>query len=190
MNLLAMNIWADQIRTGNVRQWSDLDKISQQRLSVIYKTLRRGMPEDELVASHILTLGNLDGSIKPGAKLPQLSTPRMTKMSPEAYAVRKVVQAITIRADELHLVPANSPNKLSGDDLTSEYIRVAAETAATVDGNNRVTAFLVGLGIALDNSSLLRDNPLTGKASASCRKRCRTSSTSFGTRITHVSGSA
>ena len=165
MNLLVMNIWADQIRTGNVRQWSDIDATNRERLTVIYKTLRRGMPDDQLVGSHILTLGNLDGSIKPGTKLPQIGKPRMAQISPQALAIRKVVQAITIRADELHLIPANSPNKFVGDALTSEYIRVAAETAMNIDNENRVTAFLVGLGIALDNSSLLRDNPLTGKLS-------------------------
>ena len=163
LNLLAMNIWANQMRVGNVRSWEDLDPISRQRLTVIYKTLRRAMPDDKLVANHIVTLGNLDGSMTPDTVLPQMAQPEIAQISSESEAVRAVVQAITIRADELHLVSANGPNKFQGDALTSEYIRVAANAALTVDAKHRASAFLIGLGIALDHSSLLRDNPLTGK---------------------------
>ena len=40
---------------------------------------------------------------------------------------------------------------------------MAAATAMNLDPKDRVSAFLIGIGIALDHSSLLRDNPLTGK---------------------------
>ena len=62
------------------------------------------MPDDQLVAGHIVTLGQLDGSIKPGMELPQMAKPTRIEMSPLDLAVRKVVQAITLRADELHLI--------------------------------------------------------------------------------------
>ena len=159
LNLLAMNIWVEQIRTGNVRGWESLDKLSRERLSNIYKTLRRGMPDDELVASHIVTLGTLDGSLKPGAQLPQIAKPTTIEMSPKSAAIRAVVQAITLRADELHL----GTNPIKEDALTSELIRTAANAALKLDVQHRETAFLIGFGIALDSSSLMRENPLTRK---------------------------
>jgi hypothetical protein len=73
--------------------------------------------------------------------------------------VRKVVRAVAIRADDLSRKPEAERPK--GDELTAELVRTAASVAATQEEEFQPTALLVGLGLALDDSTTLRDNPLT-----------------------------
>jgi hypothetical protein len=49
----------------------------------------------------------------------------------------------------------------TGDELTVYYFRVAARAAGRLPEKEAAPAFLLALGIALDDSSLLRDNLLT-----------------------------
>jgi hypothetical protein len=48
-----------------------------------------------------------------------------------------------------------------GDDLTVYYIRAAAAVARRLPEDQAATAFLLAVGIALDDSTMLRDNLLT-----------------------------
>jgi hypothetical protein len=50
---------------------------------------------------------------------------------------------------------------LTGDELTELYVREAATAARTLPDRQAVPAFLLGLGIAVDTSDLLRKNPAT-----------------------------
>ena len=69
-----------------------------------------------------------------------------------------MVKAIVIKAEENAKKPANA--RIKGDELTELYIRAAADTAYTLDQEQRKKAFLIALGIALDDSTLVRNNPL------------------------------
>ena len=90
-----------------------------------------------------------------------LFTAAEPKLSPLQHSVRSVVQAILKRATENAGLAKNDPKKLSQDALACEYIRVAAGTAAGEPAQHRAAAFLIGVGIALDDSPLLRTNLLT-----------------------------
>jgi hypothetical protein len=57
---------------------------------------------------------------------------------------------------------AEAPFRRSGDELTTYYIREAAAAARRLPAEHAVPAFLLGIGVALDDSELLRDQPLTG----------------------------
>jgi len=83
------------------------------------------------------------------------------ELTPQQQAIRSVVQGIVKRADSNAQLPARDPGKLSQDALTGEYIRTAAAIAAELPKDQRSVAFLVGVGIALDDSPLLRTNLLT-----------------------------
>lgn len=74
-------------------------------------------------------------------------------------AARNVVRAVAARAAELQ----RSPNSPRGDALTAEYVRTAAKAALAEGETVRATAFLIGLGIALDDSTALRSNPLMSR---------------------------
>jgi hypothetical protein len=74
-------------------------------------------------------------------------------------AVRKVLRAITARA------AANARRegdaRVDGDVLTELYVRTAADVARSEEGDVRASAFLIGLGLGLDDSDVLRTNRLT-----------------------------
>lgn len=78
-------------------------------------------------------------------------------LTPKQEAARKVVRAIVQRAEQ----NAAAATRLRGDALTELYIRTAADIARFEDKEIRPAAFLLGLGIALDDSEVLRKNPLS-----------------------------
>jgi hypothetical protein len=55
----------------------------------------------------------------------------------------------------------NRDRRLDGDQFTVLYVRAAATAAQRLPADRAGPAFLVGLGIALDDSTILRSNPLT-----------------------------
>ena len=72
-------------------------------------------------------------------------------------AARTVVRAVVARAELLRV------NRPKDDALTAEYVRAAAKAASTEAESVRVAAFLIGLGVALDDTTTLRSNPLTAR---------------------------
>src|SRR5437588_12218593 len=50
---------------------------------------------------------------------------------------------------------------VTGDELTGHYYRAAAQAAKRVPALRRADAFLLAMGVALDDSDLLRNNALT-----------------------------
>lgn len=80
-------------------------------------------------------------------------------LTAKQQAVRKVVRAVTTRAAELNRKPA--ANRPKGDALTADYVRAAASVSAAEEEELRPAALLIGLGLALDHSTTLRNNPLT-----------------------------
>jgi len=83
--------------------------------------------------------------------------------APHVVAARRVVDAVTAAARK----NATSARPLKGDALTDLYVRVAAAEAAKLPPARAPFAFLTALGIALDDSTLVRDNPVFG---AICRR--------------------
>lgn len=78
-----------------------------------------------------------------------------------------VLDAVVKAADENHRLSqkdapgARAPFRRGGDDLTEYYVRAAAAAARRLPEKEAAPAFLLALGIALDHSTLLRDNLLT-----------------------------
>ncbi len=71
---------------------------------------------------------------------------------------RTVVAAIVEAAK--HNASQATPRK--GDELTAYYVRTAAAAARKLPEAERASAFLLGIGVALDTAALLRKNPVTG----------------------------
>ena len=84
-----------------------------------------------------------------------------------AENARTVLAAIVKAAAENHRLPqrdapgAHAPLRHSGDELTVHYIRTAAAAARKLPEKEATPAFLLALGIALDDSPLLRTNLMT-----------------------------
>jgi hypothetical protein len=80
---------------------------------------------------------------------------------------RTVLAAIVKAAEANHRLPqkdapgARAPFRRGGDDLTEDYVRSGAAAARRLPEKEAAPAFVLALGIALDDSTLLRDNLLT-----------------------------
>ncbi len=211
LNLLAVGIWADELRAGKPKSVADLKPASRERLAVIYKTLSGLLPGDELAAERLAELERVGevavpqpAPVLPTAEVPKAAPPpvvvapkvEVPKAAPppavvvpkaetptvapppvavptaeppakteaqpptvsRSEAVRKVVQAVRLRA--IDLKRDADADKAKGDALTVELLMTASDIAYRLDGAVRVPAFLIGIGIALDDSEILRGNPL------------------------------
>ncbi|HWG47815.1 MAG TPA: hypothetical protein VN688_33940 [Gemmataceae bacterium] len=84
-----------------------------------------------------------------------------------AKNARIVLAAIIKAADENQRLPqrgtpsARGPFRRTGDELTVYYVRIGAAAARRLPGEQAASAYLLALGIALDDSTLLRSNLLT-----------------------------
>jgi hypothetical protein len=83
------------------------------------------------------------------------------KPNDRTAAARKVVRAVTLKAVDLRRDP--DADKARGDALTVELLMAAGDAAMGLDEAVRVPAFLIGIGVALDHSDILRANPLVGR---------------------------
>lgn len=85
-----------------------------------------------------------------------------------AANARIVLTAIVKAAGDNHRLPrrdatgARAPFRRVGDELTVYYVGAGAAAARRLPEKEAAPAFLLALGIALDDSSLLRSNLLTG----------------------------
>src|SRR4051812_8184148 len=78
-----------------------------------------------------------------------------------ADAARVVVAAV--REEALRNARRCPAARLRGDAMTDAYVRRAAAAARQLLPEQAVAGFLIGLGIALDDSTVLRNNPLTAE---------------------------
>jgi hypothetical protein len=87
--------------------------------------------------------------------------PTPANLSNQEKAIRRVVRGVTLRViDNAKKQEGGADPKLTGDSLTADLVRTAANVAAGEEESVRLAAFAVGLGLALDDSAILRDNPL------------------------------
>lgn len=176
LNVLAMNIWADELRRGPVARTADVSALNRTRLTRVYKALLKARPGDSSALTYLNEFDRGDiakapdpqNPVDPGGLNPKPPDPIAKKDPPASRSsrdvvARAVVQAVTARA-RMNL----GRGGLVGDELTAAYVRAAAEAALVVDGvagpEARVAGFLIGLGVALDDSETLRSDALTGAA--------------------------
>jgi hypothetical protein len=161
LNVLAMQIWTEERAGGKVAIWQELSPAAQARLARIYETLAKADPTERqsdtinaLVAIHFPLRAKDLPPEKPAARA---AAPKNTKEE----AVRRVLRGVAVRAADNAAKPAGQ--RLAGDDLTVQLIRTAADIALGEDEALRVPAFAVGIGLGLDDSTILRTNLLTKK---------------------------
>ncbi len=142
INVLIMYLVGEELRAGV----TSVDGFSEQtrlRLGQIYGTLAKATRDDYSARQMQFQLG-------------------LVKTSPLAKATRRVVAAVVRAASEKRVGPIDRPDKsLRQDDLAEYYVRHAAREAAKLPEQVARSAFVLGLGVALDSSNALRGNPLT-----------------------------
>jgi hypothetical protein len=124
-----------------------------------------------IVVLVLLGLGGAVGVV-PGLPAPAPELPaRDAEDGPDLVALvphaRAVVAAVVAAARRNARLPrrtdpgVEAPFRRDGDGLTDYYVREAASAARRLPAGHAVPAFLLGLGIALDDSDLLHDHPAT-----------------------------
>lgn len=149
LNLLVLHIWAEEKAGGHGLTWETLRPNARDRLRVLYKTLAELGPKDSLATEYVEALAT-------GKDVVAVADP-MRKLSDREEAIRAVVRAVADTAKKL----ADDPKRPKGDALANAYIRAAAAAAEDQPNDHRAAAFLIGIGLALDDSTILRSNPLT-----------------------------
>ncbi len=161
LNALVLSLWADERRREPVVEINTLSPVNRLRLARIYKALLKASPGDTLALSYLDTLGR-DVARKPDVEPNPNPVPKPVERQPVAInkrneLVRKVVQAITARATE----NAAAAAPLTGDELTAAYVKTAADVAMKQPGPEMLSGFLIGIGLALDDTDTLLSDPVT-----------------------------
>lgn len=154
LNALAMNLVTEEMGRREVHALRQLDLRTRQVLACVYTELDRALPKDDAARRMKAMLG-------PVGEEPQPKAP--------AYiaGAKRVLGAIVKYAEHNKSLPEkadNGPSRLTGDELTEAYLRVAAGAAAKVSPANSAKAFAIGTAVAFDRTNLLRGNTLVDVA--------------------------
>ncbi len=165
-NLIVMHIWAEELEAARGPKPEQFSAKARARLAVLYKSIavvHEALKSEDTQARDLAAALTGDGELVPNVPdvkpVPAEVIPA-SNLSDDDKAVRAVVQAVTKRATQL---AADEKTRPKGDDLTAEYVKAAASAAAVLDDKRQSRAFLIGLGVALDDSTILRDKPVVKK---------------------------
>lgn len=157
LNALALNLWADERRRDPTVAPATTSAANKHRLTRVYRALLKAAPDDALATGYIETLEreaakNSEPTVKNAAP---------TKNKARDELARQIVMAVTERAKQ-----NTGPEARTGDELTTAYIRAAAEvaTANKRDPLEVAGAFLIALGIALDDTDTLFEDAAIAEA--------------------------
>ncbi len=140
VNTLIMSLVGEEIRHRRARSVDMLSEGTRVRLNQIYGALSQAVPDDKTARQFQFQLG-------------------LVATSPLARATREVVRQVSAVAADGRTDGDGRPRVQ--DALTDHYVRSAARTALVLPADVAPAAFLLGLGIALDDSRTLMSNTLT-----------------------------
>ncbi len=148
VNTLIMAMVGEEIGRRRIQRISELSNGSKLRLRQIYQSLSPTMPDD-LSAGHFAQRMNSNSA------------------TPLVLGTRQVLSHLRSAAQANRKLPASSVGGQSqvrreGDELTAYYVQQAAGIARFLPDSIAANSFLVGLGIALDDSNLLRNHATYG----------------------------
>jgi hypothetical protein len=142
VNALVIAMVGEEMRRRKVVRLADLSNDTKRRLRQIYTELSRSLPDDPAGQHYVQLMSS------------------STVATPLADSARRVLQEIVRAAasNRARPVPAGNVSlgetRLVGDDLTVYYVRRAASAADQLPDDIAPRAFLVALGIGLDQSGL------------------------------------
>jgi hypothetical protein len=156
-NTKVLCLISEELGKRPVAALGQLPAVTKERLRVIYQSLASALPDDPAAPRYLAMLGQSSGVAgEPSDRLKELIA-----------GARTVVRAVTVAADKNQQLPKKGSSgtaratRLEGDQLTELYVRRAAGAAQRLPKNVAVPAFLVGLGVAMDDSPVLPNTPTT-----------------------------
>ncbi len=151
-NTLIMCLIAEEMRTRHIWHPSVLSPDAKTAVRGAYMALAQTIPKDPVSASSIESLGPAP---------PQAAPPG--SLNPEIInGARRVVQAVLQAARENQKLPVASKDPRAvvwrtNDEPTVYYVRRAAAAARQLPPQFGPSAFLLGLGVAMDDSNFVGD---------------------------------
>jgi hypothetical protein len=147
VNTMAMCLVSEALRTGRVQSFNDLRLPCQLELNKLYTDMAKADPQDPAARQYVQLL-------------------ERNSISPLTSAARLVVAQIRLQSVRLNAAPVadvfQQAEPTSGDALSAEYVRHAADTASRMAESVGRRAFLLGLGIGLDRTGTLTEHRLIG----------------------------
>jgi hypothetical protein len=153
-NTLIMCLVAEELRTRHIWHPSVLSPEAKNAVRGAYMVLAQTIPQDPVSTSSIASLG------PPPPQAAPAGSPGLEVLN----GARRVVQAVVQAARDNQLLPVRSkdpsaPVWRTNDELTTYYVRRAAAAARQLPRQVGPSAFLLGLGVAMDDSNFVRDKP-------------------------------
>ncbi len=153
-NTLIMSLIAEEMRTRHIWHPSVLSADAKNAVRGAYMVLAQAIPNDPVSTSSIQSLG------PPPAEAAPAGSPSPAVIAGAQHVLRALLQA----ARENQQLPVSSKNPRApvwrtNDELTTYYVRRAAAAARQLPPQVASAAFLLGLGVALDDSNFVRDKP-------------------------------
>ena len=145
LNTFVMYSFAEELRSGKSQGFGRLSPVTQRRLRAAYAALAKELPDDKTAEQYIKLLARPTGL-------------RLVPL-PDRDALVGATQAVV---REILDAGREHDNRLEGDRLTEYYFRRAAAAAGKSPPEVAANAYLLGLAIGLDDSLLLRNNPVLG----------------------------
>jgi hypothetical protein len=147
LNTLVLNLVAEELSRRPLKSLEAVSPPTRRQLLAILTTLRQLSGDDTAAPRSIRLLG--------GTPPESLATRELPAGVVEG--ARSVVAAIVATAEQKQRRPERT-----GDALTVAYFRAAAAASRRLPAEHAVSAYLLGLAIALDRSALLHALPLRG----------------------------
>jgi hypothetical protein len=142
VNALLMSLLSEELQGGQVRAFSDVTFPTKRRMMEIYQVLQQALPGDPAASQYQTLLGV--------ANSPQLT-----------MEVREIVSGLTQLAKLENARASKAGVEHAGENLTAIYVREAAAIADELHSPDAAKAFLLALGIFMDDSTTLRSFPAT-----------------------------
>jgi hypothetical protein len=157
VNTLTMGLIAEELRRRKIQSVRSLSPGTRQRLNQIYKALSPTLPDDA-AAAHLNRMVGTAPATSPNAA---------TKRNPLVESTKQVVKTIEEAARANFSLPIGTPSpgtrwRRGGDELLEYYVQRSAGVSQMLAPDVGVPAFLMGLGIALDNGNALRNHATYG----------------------------
>ncbi|MEM9353074.1 MAG: matrixin family metalloprotease [Planctomycetota bacterium] len=145
VSTLLMGMVAEEMR-GGARGLSGLTAVTRQRMRGVYTAVGKTLPGDTAAQVLVRLMGH--------------NSPRGSTFS----KAKRVLRSLSFAAAEREKAASDSsgPPPKAGDALTNHYVRHAAAAALGVgEGEEARRALLIGMGVFVDDTQALRQNPLT-----------------------------
>ncbi len=156
-NTEVLRVVSEELRKRPLGHLAQLSPEAKERVRPVYQSLAAALPNDPAAPRY---LAMLDQSLGVAGDASE-------RVQAVLAGARSAVQAVTDAAADNRLLPektgvAGGAVRLRGDELAELYVRRAAAAVRQLPQNVGPAAFLLGIGVALDDSPLLPSTPIVG----------------------------